>query len=181
MTKNKKAVLGILATALILYMLRKQIATALNKTPFGSVSDKLFNVISSFEGFDQVAVYDVNGYSVGYGSHYNWDAKRNVQKGDIVDKATAKQWLLNDAQKDYAFVQSIVRVPITDNQLLALSSLSYNIGGNALANSSLIKLLNAGYNVPSVASEFDKWIFVAGQKSEGLKKRREAEKQLFLS
>jgi len=181
MTKNKKAVLGILATALILYMLRKQIATALNKTPFGSVSDKLFNVISSFEGFDQVAVYDVNGYSVGYGSHYNWDAKRNVQKGDIVDKATAKQWLLNDAQKDYAFVQSIVRVPITDNQLLALSSLSYNIGGNALANSSLIKLLNAGYNVPSVASEFDKWVFVAGQKSEGLKKRRQAEKQLFLS
>jgi lysozyme len=181
MTKNKKAVLGILATALILYMLRKQIATALNKTPFGSVSDKLFNVISSFEGFDQVAVYDVNGYSVGYGSHYNWDAKRNVQKGDIVDKATAKQWLLNDAQKDYAFVQSIVRVPITDNQLLALSSLSYNIGGNALANSSLIKLLNAGYNIPSVASEFDKWVFVAGQKSEGLKKRRQAEKQLFLS
>jgi lysozyme len=181
MTKNKKAVLRILATALILYMLRKQIATALNKTPFGSVSDKLFNVISSFEGFDQVAVYDVNGYSVGYGSHYNWDAKRNVQKGDIVDKATAKQWLLNDAQKDYAFVQSIVRVPITDNQLLALSSLSYNIGGNALANSSLIKLLNAGYNIPSVASEFDKWVFVAGQKSEGLKKRRQAEKQLFLS
>ena len=181
MTKNKKAVLGILATALILYMLRKQIATALNKTPFGSVSDKLFNVISSFEGFDQVAVYDVNGYSVGYGSHYNWDAKRNVQKGDIVDKATAKQWLLNDAQKDYAFVQSLVRVPITDNQLLALSSLSYNIGGNALANSSLIKLLNAGYNIPSVASEFDKWVFVAGQKSEGLKKRRQAEKQLFLS
>jgi lysozyme len=181
MTKNKKAVLGILATALILYMLRKQIATALNKTPFGSVSDKLFNVISSFEGFDQVAVYDVNGYSVGYGSHYNWDAKRNVQKGDIVDKATAKQWLLNDAQKDYAFVQSIVRVPITDNQLLALSSLSYNIGGNALANSSLIVLLNAGYNIPLVASEFDKWVFVAGQKSEGLKKRRQAEKQLFLS
>jgi len=181
MTKNKKAVLGILATALILYMLRKQIATALNKTPFGSVSDKLFNVISSFEGFDQVAVYDVNGYSVGYGSHYNWDAKRNVQKGDIVDKATAKQWLLNDAQKDYAFVQSIVRVPITDNQLLALSSLSYNIGGNALANSSLIKLLNAGYDINSVANEFDKWVFVAGQKSEGLKKRRQAEKQLFLS
>jgi lysozyme len=181
MTKNKKAVLGILATAIILYMLRKQIASALNKTPFGSVSDKLFNVISSFEGFDQVAVYDVNGYSVGYGSHYNWDAKRNVQKGDIVDKTTAKQWLLNDAQKDYAFVQSIVRVPITDNQLLALSSLSYNIGGNALANSSLIKLLNARYNIPSVASEFDKWVFVAGQKSEGLKKRRQAEKQLFLS
>lgn len=181
MTKNKKAVLGILATAIILYMLRKQIATALNKTPFGSVSDKLFNIISSFEGFDQVAKWDVNGYAVGYGSHYNWDAKRNVQKGDIVDKATAKQWLLNDAQQDYSFVQSIVKVPVTDNQLLALSSLSYNIGGNALKNSTLLKFLNAGYNIPVVASEFDKWVFVGGQKSDGLKKRRQAEKQLFLS
>jgi lysozyme len=181
MTKNKKAVLGILATAIILYMLRKQIATALNKTPFGSVSDKLFNVISSFEGFDQIAKWDVNGYAVGYGSHYNWDAKRNVEKGDIIDKATAKKWLLNDAQQDYNFVQSIVKVPVTDNQLLALSSFSYNTGKGSLQNSTLLRFLNAGYNLTTIANEFDKWVFVAGQKSEGLKKRRQAEKQLFLS
>lgn len=181
MTKNKKAVLGILATAIILYMLRKQIATALNKTPFGAISDKIFNVISSFEGFDQVAKYDVTGYAVGYGSHYNWDKQREVQKGDIIDKATAKQWLLNDAQKDYSFVQSIVKVPITDNQLLALSSFSYNVGRGNLQNSTLLKMLNGGYNIPSVASEFDKWVYSEGVKSEGLKKRRQAEKQLFLS
>jgi len=181
MTKNKKAVLGILATAIILYMLRKQIATALNKTPFGAISDKLFNVISSFEGFDQVAVYDVTGYAVGYGSHYNYDKQRQVQKGDIIDKATAKQWLINDAQKDYAFVQSIVQVPITDNQLLALSSFSYNVGRGNLQNSTLLKLLNAGNDIPVVANEFDKWVYSAGVKSDGLKKRRQAEKQLFLS
>jgi lysozyme len=181
MTKNKKAVLGILATAIILYMLRKQIATALNKTPFGAISDKIFNVISSFEGFDQIAVPDVTGYAVGYGSHYNWDKQRQVQKGDIIDKATAKQWLLNDAQKDYSFVQSIVQVPITDNQLLALSSFSYNVGRGNLQNSTLLKMLNGGYNIPSVASEFDKWVYSAGVKSDGLKKRRQAEKQLFLS
>ena len=181
MTKNKKAVLGILATAIILYMLRKQIATALNKTPFGAISDKLFNVISSFEGFDQVAVYDVTGYAVGYGSHYNYDKQRQVQKGDIIDKATAKQWLINDAQKDYAFVQSIVQVPITDNQLLALSSFSYNVGRGNLQNSTLLKLLNAGNDISAVANEFDKWVYSAGVKSEGLKKRRQAEKQLFLS
>jgi lysozyme len=181
MTKDKKAVIGIVVATIILIMLRKQIATALNKTPFGSVSDKLFNVISSFEGFDQVAVYDVNGYAVGYGSHYNWDAKRPVQKGDIIDKATAKQWLLNDAQQDYQFVQSIVKVPINDNQLLALSSFSYNVGRGNLQNSTLLKMLNGGISKVLVADEFDKWVFVSGQKSDGLKKRRQAEKQLFLS
>ena len=88
---------------------------------------------------------------------------------------------MNDAQQDYNFVQSIVKVPVTDNQLLALSSFSYNTGKGSLQNSTLLRYLNAGYNLTTIANEFDKWVFVAGQKSEGLKKRRQAEKQLFLS
>jgi len=65
MTKNEKVVLGLLGTALIIIMLRKRIATALNKTPFGAISDKIFNTISSFEGFYQVPYWDFTGYSVG--------------------------------------------------------------------------------------------------------------------
>jgi lysozyme len=162
-------------------MLRKKIATALNKTPFGAISDKIFNTISLFEGFYQVPYFDFTGYSVGYGSQYNWDAKRPVLKTDIVDKATAKQWLINDAMEYYQVVQSIVKVPVTDNQLIALSSLSYNIGIGAFRNSTLLKLLNAGANKNAVANEFDRWVFAGGQKSQGLAKRRQAEKQLFLS
>jgi lysozyme len=181
MTKNEKYVLGLLGTALIIYMLRKRIATALNKTPFGAISDKIFNTISSFEGFYQVPYYDFTGYSVGYGSQYNWDAKRPVIKTDIIDKETAKKWLINDAMEDYKVVQSIVKVPVTDNQLIALSSLSYNIGIGAFRDSTLLKLLNAGAYKEAVANEFNRWVFAGGQKSEGLKKRRQAEKQLFLS
>ena len=181
MTKNEKVVLGLLGTAIIIIMLRKKIATALNKTPFGAISDKIFNTISLFEGFYQVPYFDFTGYSVGYGSQYNWDAKRPVLKTDIVDKATAKQWLINDAMEDYQVVQSIVKVPVTDNQLIALSSLSYNIGIGAFRNSTLLKLLNAGANKNAVANEFDRWVFAGGQKSQGLAKRRQAEKQLFLS
>jgi len=181
MTKNEKVVLGLLGTALIIIMLRKKIATALNKTPFGSISDKIFNTISNFEGFYQVPYWDYTGYSVGYGSQYNWDAKRPVIKSDIVDKKTAKQWLINDAMEDYQVVQSIVKVPVTDNQLIALSSLSYNIGIGAFRNSTLLKLLNAGANKNDVAKQFDRWIYAGGKKIDGLVKRRNAEKQLFLS
>lgn len=181
MTKNKKVVTGIIVTAVLLYMFRKQLATALNKTPFGSVSDKLFNLISGFEGFDQVAVYDVNGYAVGYGSHYNWDAKRPVQKGDIITKDTAKQWLLNEAQQNFSFVKSIVKVPINDNQLIALSSFAYNVGNGALQNSTLLKYLNNGVDKQTVANEFDKWTLAGGVVNNGLKNRRKAEKALFLS
>jgi lysozyme len=180
MTK-KKVTLGIIISVAILYMFRKKIATALNSTPFASISDSLFNIISKFEGFYAVAYPDGNGYSVGYGSQYNWDKNRPVQKGDVIDKATAKQWLLNEAQKDYNYVQSLIHVPVTNNQTLALSSFAYNVGKGAFAGSTLLKLLNQGQPIDVVAKEFDRWTYYLGKPNDGLAKRRNAEKQLFLS
>jgi lysozyme len=162
-------------------MLRKKIATALNNTPFGVVSDRLFNVISKFEGFIAVPVWDYMQYSVGYGSGYNWDKKRPVQKTDIIDKETAKRWLLLEAQDKYDFVMQNVRVPVTDNQLLALASFTYNVGENAFAGSTLLKLLNNGTNKDVVAQQFDRWVNAGGKVNKGLEGRRKAEKQLFLS
>ena len=179
--KNKQIVTTLVVGTIIILMLRKRIATYLNKTPFGVVSDKLFNFIGSFENFTPVAEWDYQQYSVGYGSGFNWDQNRPVQKGDIIDKETAKRWLLKEAAQEFDFVKRVVKVPLTDNQLVALSSLSYNIGQGALQNSTLLKLLNLGYNKPAVASEFDKWVYAGGVKSKGLINRRNAEKQLFLS
>ena len=181
MTRNKKILAGIVITTIVLMMLRKKIATALNNTPFGVVSDKLFNVISKFEGFIAVPVWDYMQYSVGYGSGYNWDAKRPVVKTDIIDKATAKRWLLAEAQDKYDFVMSKVKVPVTDNQLLALASFTYNVGENAFAGSTLLKLLNNGTNKNIVAQQFDRWVNAGGKVNKGLEGRRKAEKQLFLS
>jgi lysozyme len=181
MTRDKKILTGIVITTIVLLMLRKKIATALNNTPFGLISDRLFNVISKFEGFIAVPVWDYMQYSVGYGSGYNWDAKRPVQKTDIVDKETAKRWLLAEAQDKYDFVMQNVRVPVTDNQLLALSSFAYNIGENAFAGSTLLKLLNNGTNKDVVAQQFDRWVNAGGKVNKGLEGRRKAEKQLFLT
>jgi lysozyme len=181
MTRNRKILAGIVITTIVLMMLRKKIATALNNTPFGAISDKLFNVISKFEGFIAVPVWDYMQYSVGYGSGYNWDAKRPVLKTDIVDKETAKRWLLAEAQDKYDFVMSKVKVPVTDNQLLALASFTYNVGENAFAGSTLLKLLNNGTNKDIVAQQFDRWVNAGGKVNKGLEGRRKAEKQLFLT
>jgi lysozyme len=181
MASNKKVLATLVITTIVLYMLRKRIATALNNTPFALVSDKLFNVISSLEGFIAVPIWDYMQYSVGYGSGYNWDQKRPVIKTDIIDKATAKKWLLLEAQDKYEFVMNKVRVPVTDNQLLAMASFTYNVGEDAFAKSTLLRLLNEGQNKDIVAKQFDRWVYAGGKVSEGLKKRRNAEKQLFLS
>lgn len=162
-------------------MLKTKLAKSLTNTKFGALSDKLFNLIGGLENFTPVAEWDFKQYSIGYGSGYNWDLKRDVQKGDIIDKETAKRWLLYEAQNNFDQVMQMVKVPINDNQLLALSSFAYNVGNNALQNSTLLKLLNNGTNKPAVASEFDKWVYAGGKVSPGLKNRRAAEKKLFLS
>ena len=181
MKKQQKLITGVAITAIILFMLRKKIASALNNTPFGAVSDKLFNMISQFEGFFAVPYWDRTGYSVGYGSQTNWDQNRPVLKTDVIDKATAKRWLLAEAMQDFDFVKSKVRVPLNDNQLLALSSFAYNVGKGAFADSTLLELLNSGANKATVAAQFDKWVYSGGVINKGLQSRRNAEKTIFLS
>jgi len=180
MTGEKKILTGLVITTIVILMLRKKIATALNNTPFSFISDKLFNLISNLEGkYQSVPSWDYMQYSVGYGSGYNWDAKRPVIKTDVIDLTTAKRWLLLEAQDKYDFVMSKIRVPVTDNQLLALSSFTYNVGENAFAGSTLLKLLNNGTNKDTVSKQFDLWINAGGKPNPGLINRRNAEKKLF--
>jgi lysozyme len=182
MGKKQKIVFSLLLIfTLILFMIRDFLARKLTNTPFSFISDSLFNLISGFEGFSAVAFWDYKAYSIGYGSQYNWDESRPVQKSDVIDKDTAKKWLLLEADKDRQAVLNMLDVEINDNQLVALSSFAYNEGISALAGSTLMSLLNSGADKYSVASEFDKWIYAGGVVNKGLKNRRAAEKALFLS
>ena len=181
MTRDKKVALTIGVTIIILYMLRTKLAKSLTNTSFGLLSDNFFNFIGGLEGFEPVAKPDYKQWSVGYGSGYNWDQNRPVQKGDIINKDTAKRWLLLEAAKEYNVVRSLVKVPMTDNQLIALSSFAYNVGNDAFAKSTLLKLFNNGVDDATVAEQFDRWTLAGGVVNTGLQKRRKAEKQLFLS
>ena len=181
MTRNKKILATAVVSVIVLYMLRTKLAQSLTNTKFGALSDKLFNFIGGLENFTPVAEFDFKQWSVGYGSGFNWDKNRPVQKGDIIDQATAKRWLLLEAQSNFDQVMQMVKVPINDNQLIALSSFAYNVGNGALLDSTLLKLLNNGADKNTVSAQFDKWIYAGGKVSPGLKNRRAAEKKLFLS
>ena len=81
-------------------------------------------------------------------------------------------------------IRSLVKVPLNENQKIALVSLVFNIGPTAFKNSTLLKLLNGGdYNKASL--EFTRWVYITlnGQKqiSKGLQNRRFREQLLFNS
>ena len=150
------------------------------------VSGKAIAIIKSFEGEKLTSYQDQAGiWTIGWGSTYNHDLKRRVQKGDIIDKETALRWLRLDAAGSAANVKKLVKVPINQNQIDSLTSFSYNIGPNAFAASTLLRKLNQGASKQEVAAEFAKWnkVTINGEKvvSNGLVRRRKMESDLFLS
>ena len=112
--------------------------------------------------------------TIGYGHTHG------VRMGQTITKAQAEQFLKEDVSWAEAAVNKQVKVSLNQNQFDALVSFVFNIGETTFAKSTLLRKLNAGdYN--GAANEFPRWNKQAGVVLRGLVKRREREKQLFLS
>jgi lysozyme len=167
------------------------IALLMNTNIASGAYSSLLALLKKLEENNHAALtaYD-DGYgnwTIGYGSIYNYDLNRRVQKGDTIDQSTADRFLQIEASKMMNDVKKLVLVPINDNQLIALSSFAYNLGVEALRDSTLLRLLNNGTDINTVAGQFLAWNKArnkyTGQLefSQGLYNRRVAEKNLFLS
>lgn len=75
-------------------------------------------------------------------------------------------------------ISPLIRAPLTQNQLVALTSFVHNLGAGRLKSSTLRRLINAG-DYDRAAGEFGKWVFCNGMPSNGLIIRRKYEKDLF--
>lgn len=111
-------------------------------------------------------------WTIGYG-HVN-----GVQEGDEISPAEAEQLLVEDLTAISDDLNRLVNVGVTEGQYIALLSLAFNIGGTALKKSTLLFHLNHK-RYDEAAAEFYKWIYAGGKVSEGLKRRRAAERKLF--
>ncbi len=179
MNKNSKYILiGLLVIVLLI-----------NVNKVGAAGSNLYNSLASFlkkleeDNSAALTAYDdgEGTWTIGWGSIYNYDLNRPVEQGDTITQAQADNFLQIEASQDMDAVNQLVTVPIDNNQLIALSSFAYNEGIGALKGSTLLKLLNSGTDLNTVAAEFDKWIYAKGQINQGLINRRKAEKSLFLS
>jgi lysozyme len=123
--------------------------------------------------------------TIGYGSTYNYDAKRKVMLGDSITQQKAVEWLRKETKSIVPKIKALVKVPINQNQLDSLTSFVYNVGIGAFQSSTLLRLLNSGAPKTEVAVQFDRWNkgTVNGEKVvlPGLIRRRNEEKALFLA
>lgn len=149
---------------------------------YQEVSPIAINLIKEFEGFRDRAYLDTDGTPViGYG--LSQIAGKSVQLGDSISPAKADAVLKDHLQQLQTKIKSVVKVPLSDRQLSALTSLAFNVGFESFARSTLVKKINAG-DYTGAANEFSRWdkANVRGMLVQlpGLTRRRQAEKQLFL-
>lgn len=140
------------------------------------------DLIAKFEGFRPKPYQDVAGvWTIGYGQTYLDDGGRVTASTPPVTEAQAREWMTAKVAGKYMpAVQAMVHVPITGNQVSALTSFAYNLGTAALRNSTLMRLLNEG-RTQDAAIQFGAWVKAGGYTVEGLVRRRAEEKALFLS
>ena len=97
-----------------------------------------------------------------------------------IDQGTADRLLKTGLVSYENDVLKLVKMKLSQNQFDALVSFAYNVGSRALSTSTLLKKLNAG-DIKGAADEFLRWNKAGGKVLNGLPRRREAERALFLS
>jgi lysozyme len=139
------------------------------------------NLIKKFEGLELTSYPDTGGiWTIGYGNTVNKDTSQAIKPGDKIDLATAERWLKMDVAEREKKIKGLIKVPVTANQMAAMTSLAYNIGTGAFGSSTLLRLLNQGADKKLVADQFLRWNKVHGKEVKGLTKRRKLERELFL-
>ena len=90
----------------------------------------------------------------------------------------AHNMLVEELNEYETYVNTLVSVPLNQNQFDALVSWVYNLGGGNLKASTLLKVLNSG-DYEGVPAQIMRWNKAGGKVLEGLTRRRQAEADLF--
>jgi GH24 family phage-related lysozyme (muramidase) len=149
-------------------------------------SDDIKDSLKTSEGFEAKPYNDSAGHcTIGYGhllhkgacTDEDFENHKDGWTEDYANKVFDKDIIEHEED-----VKKHVKVDLTQGEYDALVHFAYNIGGDEFKNSTLLEKLNAGdYN--SVPEEMRRWINITvngkKQESEGLKKRREREIEMY--
>ena len=147
-----------------------------------AISEKGLNLIKQFEGFLAKPYKCPAGIpTIGYGATYYPNGLKVTMSDKAITEGQASTMLMNMLRTYEKSVDSFCRDDINQNQFDSLCAFSYNVGINALKNSTLLKKVNKNPNDPTIRAEFLKWNKANGRALNGLTNRRIAEADLYES
>lgn len=143
------------------------------------INDTGLEKIKQWEGLRLTAYQDGAGvWTIGYGHTGPLLDGARIKAGVTISREEADLLLRKDLEWAQVAVDSLVKVPLNDNQFAALVSFVFNVGETAFKNSTLLRKLNEG-NYDAVPVELLRWnkLTQNGKKivSKGLTNRRQAE------
>lgn len=118
--------------------------------------------------------------TIGYGCLLSRDARADLAQWPPITRDEADERLADELAATLARVERLVRVPVTDEQMAALTDFAFNLGAGALQVSTLLRMLNRG-DYEGAADQFGRWVYAGALRLPGLVRRRAAERDLFTS
>jgi len=146
------------------------------------VSDKGLDLITSFEGIKLTAYKCSAGvWTLGIGSTFYADGTP-VKEGDTCTLQEAHElFKLTLVNFENCVLRGLGKTKVNQNQFDALVSLAYNIGCGNFRKSSVLRFVSLNPNDPAIETAFLMWNKIGGKVSNGLQRRRDAEKTLYFS
>lgn len=113
-------------------------------------------------------------WTIGYGH------TKGVKPGMTITEEQAEIYLKEDVKWAEDAVNKLVKVKLNQNQFDALVSFVFNIGESQFSTSTMLRKLNVG-DYEGASNEFPRWNKQKGKVLNGLIRRREMERTLFLT
>lgn len=145
------------------------------------ISKSGLEIIKEFEGFRSKPYLCSAGVAtIGYGTtvYSNGTKVRLSDKPISVEEAT--DMLQYQCDRVYGHCVSGKAISSTQNQFDAMVSFTYNVGCGAFGSSTLLRKHNAR-DYKGAADEFLRWNKAGGKILNGLVRRRDAERKLYLT
>ena len=138
------------------------------------------DLITKFEGLKlKPYLCSAKVPTIGFGStRYENGVKVKLSDPEIT-KERAIQLFANTLTQYEEAVDDYTTDKVNQNQFNALVSFCYNVGANALKNSTLLKIVNTNINSEQIKEQFLKWVKANGKTIQGLVNRRNAESELY--
>ena len=139
-------------------------------------SQKGINLIKEFETLVLKSYLCQAGkLTIGYGH------TKDVVEGMRITEQQADDFLREDLVEAEGYVSKYIKRKLNQNQFDALVSFVFNCGVGNFLKSTLLKKVRVNPNDENIAFQFGQWIYADGKPSNGLRRRRAAEAELYFT
>jgi lysozyme len=146
------------------------------------LDSKGYELIKTFEGLSlKPYLCSAKVPTIGYGNTFYTNGVKVTMSDAPITQEKANEMLKVIADSFALKVSKIVPSGLTQNQFNALVSFAFNLGVQALTNSTLLRLVKINPNDGNIAKEFLRWNKAGGKVVDGLTKRRIKESSVYFS